>query len=96
MHAHVLGTAAAVLAAAGPSTGHGSRSPVAFAIAAIIFAGAGLLNVLKPDVGWRLSKWQYRNQEALRPSRSGLVAARVSGGIAVVVAIVLIFVALTR
>ena len=47
-------------------------------------------------LGWRLSKWQYRNQEALQPSPAGLVATRVGGGVAVVVSVVLVVLALTH
>lgn len=63
-------------------------------VVAVIFLVVGLLNLVKPDVGWRMSRWQYRNSQALQPSAAGLVMARVRGAVAVVIGVVLIVVAL--
>ncbi len=91
---HLPASSIVVLARGGAPTSSGTQSHIVDFIAAALFLAAGLLNLVKPDVGWRMSRWQYRNQQALQPSAAGLVVARVSGAVAVVVGVVLIVFAL--
>jgi predicted small lipoprotein YifL len=50
----------------------------------------GLFNLLAPEASWYLSHgWRYKNAE---PSDAGLVAARISGGIAIAAAVLMLFV----
>ncbi len=56
----------------------------------VFLIGLGVLNILKPKILWFLSwGWHYRDAE---PSDVALVVGRVSGVIAVMVAIALLFV----
>lgn len=91
---HVL-LAAGTAPATGRSSG-GSGGKIAFIIFGIVFVLISLLNVLKPDLSFRMNRWQYKNKEAWEPSNGALIAARVSGCIGVVVGIVLIVVGLNR
>lgn len=78
------------------SSGKGSKSPVGFIIVGILFILIGGMNLLKPDLSYRMNRWQYKNKQAWEPSSSALVVARIGGAIAVIVGIVLLVVAATR
>ncbi len=84
-----------MLAAVATSNG-GSHSAVGFLIVGIAFVVIGGLQVFKPDLSYRLSRWQYKNKDALQPSNAALIAARVAGAVAVVVGIVLFVIAATK
>ncbi len=93
---HPIGSTVTLLAR-GATGGHGTPRPhVVSFIGAAIFILFGLLNVVKPDVSWRLSKWQYRNPDALQPSARGLVMARITGAVAVIIGVVFVVVAATH
>lgn len=83
----MLHSAVVVYEASQPGT---TSAPAAlqYVIAAVLIA-AGLLNIVKPDVGWRMSKWQFRNQEAMQPSPAALTYARVLGVVAVIAGLAL-------
>lgn len=58
-------------------------------VAAVIFAGLGIFNIAAPRVSWQISYgWRYKDAE---PSDLALAVGRVSGGIGIVVAVVLLF-----
>jgi uncharacterized membrane protein YidH (DUF202 family) len=77
------------------SSSNGHDGPVGLLIFGIVLVAIGLFHSIKPDLGWRMSRWQYRNRRALEPSAAALVVTRVIGVIAVVVGVVLIIVAAT-
>ena len=55
----------------------------------LIFAGLGIFNIVAPQVSWQISYgWRYKNAE---PSDLALAVGRVSGGIGIIVAIILLF-----
>lgn len=74
----------------------GSHSATGLLVVGIAFIVIGGLQLLKPDLSYRLSRWQYKNKNALQPSNAALLVARVAGGIAVIVGIVLIVVAANK
>ena len=87
-----------VVAAVAPAShsGHGSKSPIGFLIVGIAFILIGGANLVNPSLSYRMNRWQYKNKEAWEPSNAALVAARIGGGVAVVVGIALLVVAATR
>lgn len=57
----------------------------------------GGVQVARPDLSWRMRRWQYRNPDAVQPSVRALQVTRVVSAVAVVVGVVLVAVAvLTR
>ena len=79
------------------TAGHsGGGGKAGFIIFGIIFALIGLLNAVKPDLSYRMNRWQYKNKQAWEPSNGALVLARIGGCIAVVVGIVLVVVGANR
>jgi hypothetical protein len=67
---HPIGSTVTLLAR-GATGGHGTPRPrVVSFIGAAIFVLFGLLNVVKPDVSWRLSKWQYHNPALCSQARA--------------------------
>ena len=55
---------------------------------AVICAVTGLIYVISPKTGWKISKgWQYNSEE---PSEKALVWGRISGVALVIVAVILV------
>lgn len=79
-----------------PTSSGGSHSAIGFLVVGIAFVLIGGLQVIKPDLNYRLTRWQYKNKQALEPSRAALIAARATGALIVVVGIVLLVLAATR
>lgn len=86
-----------MLTAIAPGTsGGGSHSAVGMFAVGIFFILVGGVQVLKPDLTYRMNRWQYKNKEAFQPSNAGLIVARVAGAVAVVIGIVLVVVAANK
>ena len=79
------------------TSGHnGGGGKAGFIIVGIFFVLVGLLNVVKPDLSYRMNRWQYKNKQAWEPSNAALVAARVGGCVAVVIGIVVVVIGARR
>jgi len=85
-----------LLAAAATSTGKGKAGPLPFVLFGIAFILIGGLNLAKPDLSYRMNRWQYKNKEAWEPSNAALVLVRIGGALAVVIGIVLVIVGANR
>lgn len=68
----------------------GTYRPMELIIFGIIFVIIGGAQAVRRRLSWRMSKWQYKNSDALRPSSARLIAVRVGGVIAAVIGLVLI------
>ena len=79
-----------------PNTSGGGISHGSLVAWAIVLGGfiilVGLAMVAKPDLGWKMRRWQYRNPEAWEPSDAGLAMARLGGVITIISGIVLMVV----
>lgn len=78
------------------ASGGSSGPPWILWIVAPLFVVIGALLAVKPELQWKLNRWQYKNPDALAPSAKGLLATRVTGVAMVVIAVVVLVVALTR
>ena len=79
---------------AGHSSGHTTSTGwLIFGIALVVIGG---LQAGKPDLGWRMSRWQFRNPEANAPSEAALTFTRVVGALAAVAGVVVVILAATR
>ena len=58
-------------------------------ISAVILVFA-LTTAINPRLQWKMSRWQFKNRQALEPSAAGLVMARVISVIVAIVAVVFI------
>lgn len=91
---------AIVLARPGSGTGNnngdGTSNPWIFWLVAAVILVAGVVTLVKPDLVWRMNRWQYKDKNALEPSRAGLIAQRASGGLMVGFAIFFAIFAATR
>ncbi len=74
----------------------GGGNKVVFAVIAVVVIAGGILQAVRPDVGWKMSRWQFKNKDALEPSNAGLTAARVVGAVVAVVGIVILVVGLSH
>lgn len=79
-----------------PTSSSHHTSPTGSIIFGIALVLIGTLHAVKPDLTWRMSRWQYRNRGALEPSGAGLVAIRIGGAIALVVGIVVLIIAFAK
>lgn len=61
-----------------------------FAIVGALWIVFGGVQAVRPDLSWRMRRWQYRNPEAVQPSARGLQVARIIGAVAVVAGIALV------
>ncbi|MHA3703477.1 DUF6199 family natural product biosynthesis protein [Jatrophihabitans sp. YIM 134969] len=61
-----------------------------FAVVGALWIVLGGLQAAKPDVGWRMRRWQYRNPAAVQPSDRAVKVTRVAGSVAVVAGIALV------
>ncbi|MGI8761902.1 MAG: DUF6199 family natural product biosynthesis protein [Jatrophihabitantaceae bacterium] len=84
------------LSAPATASSGGSHSPIARLVIGVLFVVVGVAQAAKPDLAWRMSRWQFKNRDALQPSNAGLVVARVAGTIVTVVGVVLIVFALRK
>ena len=64
-------------------------------IAAVILVFA-LTMAVNPRLQWKMSRWQFRNQQALEPSTAGLVMTRVISVVVAIVAVVFIVIGARR
>jgi hypothetical protein len=56
----------------------------------------GGINLLNPQLAWRMRRWKYRNPDAMAPSDAALGLSRVSGGVFVIIGAVFFVYGLTR
>jgi uncharacterized membrane protein YidH (DUF202 family) len=61
----------------------------------IVLIAIGSLHAVNPAISWRMSRWQYRDKQALEPSAAGLLAIRVSGVISVAIGVALLIVGIS-
>ena len=62
--------------------------PILFIILLIIMIIVGLIEVIKPEIGWYLSEgWKFKNAE---PSDTALLMARIGGVIVIIVALLML------
>ena len=86
----------AMLAVVGPhgNSGHNSNTGlIIFGVALIVIGG---LHALKPDLTWRMSRWQYRDKNAMQPSNAALIGLRITGTLAAVAGVVLLIIGASR
>lgn len=88
--------ALAMVTPANSGGGKGGSSPLGFVVIGIVFILFGSLNLFKPDLAYRMRRWQYKNKEAWEPSNSALAVTRFFGGVAVIAGIVFLVIAATR
>jgi hypothetical protein len=62
----------------------------------LVLMAIGLLHVARPELSWQMSRWQYRNRQALEPSAAGLMAIRIGGGIAAIAGVVVLIIGISR
>ena len=75
--------------------GHGnSFGHWGFAVVGALWIVVGSIQVARPDLSWKMRRWQYRNPSAVQPSARALQVTRGFSATAVVVGIVLIVVAI--
>lgn len=59
------------------------------AVFAVIVILIGIFNLVAPDAAWELSRgWQFKDAE---PSDAALVAARIGGGVTILIGIMILF-----
>lgn len=78
------------------NNGTSSGGKTLFVVIAVVIILIGLLQVAKPDLSWRMARWQYKNKSALQPSSAGLMAARIGGAVAAAVGVVILVTGLNR
>jgi hypothetical protein len=80
-----------------PGSTHSTHNATWFlflwAAIAIVIGGT---NLTRPQLAWRMRRWQYKNPEAVAPSNAALTLARVVGGIFVIIGIVVLVIAFTK
>ncbi|UIJ34319.1 DUF6199 family natural product biosynthesis protein [Allobranchiibius sp. GilTou73] len=52
----------------------------------------GGINSLKPDWGYRMRRWQFKNKQAFEPSAAGLRVTRIIGTVMSLIGLVLIII----
>jgi hypothetical protein len=75
--------------------GH-SHHLVGLIVVGVIWTVIGAVNVASPSFWYRMSRWQYRNPDAMAPSARALLVTRFVGAASVVGGIVLIVVGATH
>lgn len=80
------------VAPAPPPSGHSGHAPWFFYLVVGLIILIALAQIARPDLAWRMNRWQYKNKQALEPSAAGLLAARLTGVAVVIVGIVMIVV----
>ncbi len=80
---------------AATTTKHSGGSWVFILVAACIFCIAIAL-VINPKLQWRMNRWQFKNPQAMEPSKAGLIGIRVGAAVAAVVAVVFVVIGTTR
>ncbi|TDP98090.1 DUF6199 family natural product biosynthesis protein [Labedaea rhizosphaerae] len=92
---HLLQAIMAGPAAPGtPGDGSSPNHSADFIIGAAALVG-GVANMIRPDLAYKLSKWQFRNPEAVAPSDKALLLTRIGGCFAAVVGIVFLVLGFT-
>jgi hypothetical protein len=56
----------------------------------------GSVNLTRPELTWRMRRWQFKNPEAVAPSNVALTFARVIGGVFVVFGVVVLVIAISK
>jgi hypothetical protein len=85
-----------ITSALASSHGSSSGSAVIMIVWGLFAMTIGGLHAVNPELSWRLSKWKYRNPEAMHPSDTAMTVTRISGAVFVVVGAVFLVMGLTR
>lgn len=78
------------------SSTHQSSNPWLFLLISVVIFAFALSMVINPKLTWKMNRWQFKNPQAMEPSKAGVIWIRISSGVVAAVAVVFIVIGIGK